>query len=350
MTIGPLMLDLEGPEPTPEELELLRHPVVGGVILFARNYQSPEQLLRLTELIHGRRQPQLLVAVDQEGGRVQRFREGFTRLPPAGWYGRLFQRHPQHGRRVCEQAGWLMAMELRSLGVDFSFAPVLDLDIGVSQVIGDRAFGAQPQLVTDLARHWLRGVHEAGMAGVGKHFPGHGQVIADSHQELPEYPRRLRDMLGADLLPFERLIQSGLEAIMPAHVRYPRVDALPAGFSACWLKEILRGDLGFQGVIFSDDLSMGAAETAGGYGERAKAALAAGCDMVLVCNRRAGALEVLEALRNYDDPAAHLRLLRMHGRRAVSRDALHLDPRWKEAVRLVAEMDADAGLSLDLGP
>ena len=181
MTLGPLMLDLKGCELTPEERELLRHPVVGGVILFARNYQSPEQLGRLTEQIHGLRDPRLLIAVDQEGGRVQRFREGFTLLPAAAWYGELYRRDPAQGRKVSEQAGWLMAVELRSLGVDFSFAPVLDVDVGVSEVIGDRAFGGRPVAVADLAQAWMRGAHDAGMAAVGKHFPGHGRVRADSH-------------------------------------------------------------------------------------------------------------------------------------------------------------------------
>jgi len=346
MSIGPLMVDLEGLELTPEERGLLRQPAVGGVILFARNFQSPQQLTALTGEIRRVRDPHLLIAVDQEGGRVQRFRDGFTPLPPAAWYGHRYRERPAEARRVCERAGWLMAAELRCVGVDFSFAPVLDLDRGVSQVIGDRAFADRPQVVAELAQAWMRGVHAAGMPAVGKHFPGHGAVRADSHLELPTDERPLAELLMEDLVPFERLIGAGLEAIMPAHVLYPQVDDRPAGFSARWLRDILRTRLGFQGIIFSDDLSMGAAQVAGGYGERARAALAAGCDMVLACNNRAGALEVAEALADYDDPAAHLRMLHMHARHELSRSALHLDPRWHEAVAALASPEQEGDLSL----
>jgi len=348
MPLGPLMLDLEGQELTPEDRELLRHPVVGGVILFARNYHSPGQLERLTAEIHGLREPHLLIAVDQEGGRVQRFREGFTRLPAVAWYGKLYGKEPALGRRVAEEAGWLMAVELRSLGVDFSFAPVLDLEIGVSEVIGDRSFGARPGAVADLGRAWMRGAHDAGMAVVGKHFPGHGQVRADSHLELPVDPRPLQELLVQDLVPFEQLMGAGMEAVMPAHVLYSQVDDRPAGFSARWLKEVLRQRLGFQGVVFSDDLSMGAAQVAGGYGERAQVALEAGCDMVLACNNRAGAIAVLEALAGFDDPVGHLRMLRMHGRRALTRERMHLDPRWHQAVKLVVESGEEEPPELNL--
>jgi beta-N-acetylhexosaminidase len=344
MSIGPLMIDLEGLELTPEERELLRHPVVGGVILFARNFQSPWQLALLTGEIHRLRDPHLLIAVDQEGGRVQRFRAGFTRLPPAAWYGRRYQLRPGEARRLCELGGWLMAAELRCVGVDFSFAPVLDLDLQVSQVIGDRAFADRPQVVAELAQSWMRGAHAAGMPAVGKHFPGHGAVGADSHLELPTDERPLAELLMEDLVPFERLIRAGLQAMMPAHVRYPQVDDRPAGFSARWLRDILRNRLGFQGVIFSDDLSMGAAQVAGDYGERACAAVAAGCDMVLACNNRAGALEVLEALANHEDPAAHLRMLRMHGRHELTWDALHLHPRWHEAVTALTPPEQEGDL------
>ena len=348
MTLGPLMLDLEGKELTREERELLRHPVVGGVILFARNYHSPEQLGRLTVEIHGLRDPRLLIAVDQEGGRVQRFREGFTPLPAAAWYGAMYRKNPGNGRKVCELAGWLMAAELRSAGVDFSFAPVLDLDVGVSEVIGDRAFADRPVAVADLARAWMRGAHAAGMPVVGKHFPGHGKVRADSHLELPVDRRTLQELLIEDLVPFERLIDAGMEAVMPAHVLYPHVDDKPAGFSARWLREILRKQLGFQGIVFSDDLSMGAAQVAGGYGERALAALEAGCDMVLACNNRKGAEAVLDALGGFDDPAGHLRMLRMHGRHGITRDGLHLDPRWHEAVNTLAEPGEEESLEFNL--
>jgi beta-N-acetylhexosaminidase len=342
------MLDLDGPELTAQERELLGHPAVGGVILFARNYESPEQLERLVSDIHGLRRPALLVAVDQEGGRVQRFREGFTRLPPPGWLGVLHERSPALARRAAREMGWLMAAELRALGLDFSFAPVLDLDRGISSVIGDRAMHHHPVVVAELAHAWWSGAHEAGMASVGKHFPGHGGVAEDSHEALPTDPRRLEDLLMDDLLPFERMIHYGLEAIMPAHVVYEAADPRPAGFSPFWLDRILRQRLGFQGTIFSDDLGMAAAATAGGYADRARAALGAGCDMVIVCNDRRGAEAALDELVDYADPAAQMRLVRMHGRHGLSREHLHLEPRWQAAVRLVADYDESPSLSLDL--
>lgn len=348
MSIGPLMLDLEGLELTFEEQELLRHPKVGGVILFARNFVSAEQLSRLTTAIRDLREPHLLIAVDQEGGRVQRFREDFTRLPPAAWFGEQYRKNAAQARELCELAGWLMAAELRSVGVDFSFAPVLDVDVGLSNVIGDRAFAQKPLPVADLAQAWMRGVHSAGMAVVGKHFPGHGKIQADSHLELPVDQRRLEDLEMEDLIPFERLINGGMEAIMPAHVVYPRIDARPAGFSPFWLKEVLRRRLGFQGVIFSDDLSMEAATAGGGYGERALAALAAGCDMVLACNNRPGALQVLDALQGYEDPVGHLRMLRMHCRGSLSRQEVHEDPRWPRAVQALPDTTMGENLSLPL--
>jgi len=345
------MLDLEGTELRPEERELLCHPAVGGVILFSRNYADPGQLAALTASIHALRQPPLLIAVDQEGGRVQRFRDGFTRLPPAGRLGALYRRHPQRARQAAERIGWLMAAELRALGVDFSFAPVLDLDRGISRVIGDRAFAAGVNAVGDLASAWVSGVHGAGMAAVGKHFPGHGGIAADSHLELPKDERTLADLMMEDLVPFARLIDHGLEAVMPAHVVYPRIDPHPAGFSRFWLRDVLRARLGFQGVVFSDDLNMAAAGAAGDHRERARAALAAGCDMLLVCNNRPAAIETVAALHDHDDPAALLRLLRMHGRGTLGRDGLHQDPRYQAAVREVGTLEdlSSLDLELDLG-
>ncbi|MCG6862878.1 MAG: beta-N-acetylhexosaminidase [Chromatiaceae bacterium] len=348
MTLGPVMLDLTSVELDAQEREILCHPAVGGVILFARNFESPEQIAALTAAIHKLRDPHLLVAVDQEGGRVQRFRRGFTQLPPAGRFGALSRSHPVNARRAASAVGWLMAAELRSVGVDFSFAPVLDLNRGVSRVIGDRAFADGANAVSDLAWAWTEGVHAAGMAAVGKHFPGHGGVAADSHEELPTDGRSYDEIEMDDLVPFQRLIYRGLEAVMPAHVVYPKVDPNPAGFSAFWLRRILRERLGFQGVIFSDDLNMAAAAAAGGYAERARSGLDAGCDVLLVCNNRPGALEVLESLRDYDDPTVHLRCLRMHGRGALEPDRLHLDPRWHQGVRAIAELEGADAPSLDL--
>lgn len=348
LSLGRVMLDLKGTGLHADERELLCHPAVGGVILFARNFESPEQVAALTGAIHALRDPHLLVAVDQEGGRVQRFRDGFARLPPAARFGAFYHRHPTHARRAAEAVGWLMAAELRAVGVDFSFAPVLDLDRGVSRVIGDRAFAGGVNAVADLAAAWVDGVRAAGMAAVGKHFPGHGGVAADSHEELPSDGRRFTDIEMEDLVPFERLIQHGLEAVMPAHVVYPRVDPNPAGFSPFWLRRVLRGRMAFQGVIFSDDLNMAAAGAGGSYPERARAALAAGCDILLVCNNRPAAREVVEALRDQDDPTMHLRCLRMHGRGGVARERLHLEPRWQQAMRELGELESTDSLALDL--
>jgi beta-N-acetylhexosaminidase len=342
------MLDLEGTALTGEEREILRHPAVGGVILFARNYEGPEQLAGLVREIHGVRDPHLLVAVDQEGGRVQRFRDGFTRLPPAAAFGALNHRDAARARRAARAVGWLMAAELRAAGVDFSFAPVLDLDRGLCAAIGDRAFAGGINAVSDLAAAWAEGVREAGMPAVGKHFPGHGGVAADSHHELPSDARTFADLQLEDLVPFERLIRRGLEAVMPAHVVYPEVDPAPAGFSPFWLRTVLRGRLGFQGMIFSDDLNMAAAAAGGGYGERARAARAAGCDLLLICNNRLGALAVIEAVELTEDPAFHLRCVRMHGRGGVPRERLHLDPRWQAGLREVAALEGAHSLDLDL--
>jgi len=337
MRLGPVMLDLPGTRCDAADLELLGHPAVGGVVLFRRNFEDPAQLADLVRSIHAVRDPHLLVAVDQEGGRVQRFSAGFSRLPPAAWYGQIYARDRDRGRIAARLGGWLMAAELRAVGVDFSFAPVLDLGTANRTVIGDRAFAPGSEDVADLAKAWVKGCQTAGMASVGKHFPGHGGVLGDSHTELPRDERRFQDIRMADLVPFERLIHAGLEAIMPAHVVYPQVDGKPAGFSSFWLKRVLRGQLEFQGLIFSDDLNMAAAEAGGGYADRAEAALTAGCDMVLICNNRTAAEQIVETLSGADDPVAHLRYVRMHGRGGMGLDALRLDPRWHQAVRTLAE-------------
>ncbi len=348
MSLGPVMLDLEGVEITPDEREILAHPRVGGVILFTRNFASVEQLEQLVSDIHAIRSPRLLIAVDHEGGRVQRFRDGFSPLPAASHFGEVYDHDPAVGKRLAELGGWLMAVELRAVGIDFSFAPVLDVDHGVSEVIGDRAFHHDPRIVTELARAYINGMHEAGMAATGKHFPGHGGVEADSHTAIPVDERDYHDIYAHDILPFKRLAQDGLAAIMPAHVIYSKVDRLPAGFSPYWLKEILRKRLGFQGVIFSDDLDMQGASVVGdSYTERAGAALGAGCDMVLICNHRAGAVEVLEQLEGFDDPVAHLRLARMHGRHDLSRQHLHATSKWRRAVVTLEKYQDNPSLAFD---
>lgn len=339
MSLGPVMLGLTGLELTVEEREILRHPLVGGVILFSRNYHSPAQLIALTTAIHALRQPRLLIAVDHEGGRVQRFRPGFTRLPAVRRLGEIYDNDAGRARQLAQVTGWLMATELRAVGVDFSFAPVLDLDRGCSQVIDDRAFHYNPQVVAELAHAYMGGMNQAGMEAVGKHFPGHGSVMADSHLELPIDERSYADIAMEDLLPFERMIHYGLAGIMPAHVVYTQIDRQPAGFSGRWLKEILRGQLGFQGAIFSDDLDMAGAMVAGSPVERTRTALAAGCDMVLACTDRRAALDILNNLKDPVNPAAHLRLARLHGRDHLSFEQMQASPTWQRAVHQVRGYD-----------
>jgi beta-N-acetylhexosaminidase len=348
MTLGPLMVDLAGLVLTPEDRELLQHPAVGGVILFARNYTSPAQVRALIAAIHAARDPHLLVAVDQEGGRVQRFRDGFTRLPALSCLGERYDSDRARARHLAEVSGWLMAAELRAVGVDLSFAPVLDLDHGVSTVIGDRALHRRPEVVAELAYAYQAGMHEAGMAATGKHFPGHGAVVADSHLELPVDPRPYEDMAQWDMVPFERMIRYGLAAVMMAHVVYGAVDARPAGFSPFWIREVLRTCLGFQGLVFSDDLNMGAAAYAGDHSERARISLEAGCDMVLVCNAREQALRAAEALVDYINPVTHTRIARLHGRPAPDHERLRRDPRWQQAVAAVTGCEPEPELDLDL--
>ena len=341
------MLDLRGMALEADEREMLLHPLVGGVILFSRNYADAAQLRALTDAIHGLRQPPLLIAVDHEGGRVQRFRQGFCALPPCRAYGRRYDEAPAAARRLAEQGGWLMASELLSVGVDFSFAPVLDLDHGVSSVIGERAFHRAPEVVATLGRSFVRGMRAAGMAAVGKHFPGHGGVTADSHHAVPVDERPLEDILMTDLVPFERLIGAGLPGIMPAHVIFPDVDRVPAGFSGEWLNGILRRRLGFSGAIFSDDISMAGAEVAGDYAARATMALGAGCDMVLVCNNQAAAAALLDSLQLDAQPASQVRLIRMHGARFEGGlDSLRLTEQWRESSGALAALNTTPELGL----
>ncbi len=257
MTLGPLMIDLVGPAVLPEERDMLAHPLVGGVILFSRNFESPEQLLELTRDIHAARNPPLLIATDHEGGRVQRFRSGFSRLPPARRLGQLFDTDRPGGLGAARTMGWLMAAELRAHGVDLSFAPTVDLDYGMNEAIGDRALHPTAEATAQLAVAYMLGMREAGMAATAKHFPGHGAVVADSHVSLPVDRRALPD-LDADLAPYRRLIANGLPGVMVAHILLPAEDSAPASLSAHWIRGVLRNDLNFQGAVFTDDLSMGA--------------------------------------------------------------------------------------------
>jgi beta-N-acetylhexosaminidase len=339
MTLGPLMVGISGSSLTQEERELLLHPLIGGVILFSRNYEAPEQLRSLAETIHGLKDSPLLVAVDQEGGRVQRFRDGFVSLPPMRQLGRIHDKDPKKAKHFSQLIGWLMAAELRAAGVDLSFAPVLDLDRGASEVIGNRAFHGDPETVANLAHAFMVGMDLAGMMAVGKHFPGHGTAAADSHLVVVTDKRPYEDIAAEDLIPFERMIHFGIAALMAAHVVYPLVDDKPAGFSRFWLHEVLRERLGFQGAIFSDDLGMAGAGTAGDLRRRAEAALEAGCDMVLLCNELAEIPPLLDHLQGYKNPAAQLRLARLHGRGKLDHGRLRLEPSWQEALRAVAECD-----------
>ncbi len=286
---GPLMIDIAGLNLADLERERLSHPLVGGVILFARNYESPQQLSELTAEVHALRSPRLLIAIDHEGGRVQRCREGFTRLPPMRRLGELWDKNPQSALEAARQTGYVLAAELLTRGVDLSFTPVLDLDWGHSAVVGDRAFHRDTRVVTSLAGKLIEGLHQAGMKACGKHFPGHGWAEADSHVSMPVDERSM-DELEVDIEPYRRL---PLDAIMPAHVIYPRVDSRPAGFSPIWIRK-LREDIGFDGVVFSDDLSMEGASVAGDIVDRVEAAWSAGCDMLLVCNAPHKASEVLD--------------------------------------------------------
>lgn len=348
MSLGPVMMDLAATEMSAAEQELLENPLVGGVILFTRNFESIEQITALVQRIHALRSPHLLVAVDHEGGRVQRFHDGFTRIPPASVFGRIFRNDPDKARKYAEQAGWLLAAELRAIGVDFSFAPVLDLAHGVSGVIGDRAYHSRPDVVATLAYAAMRGMLRAGMHAVGKHFPGHGGVAEDSHLALPVDHRELDALLKEDIVPFAKMIANDLSGIMPAHVIYDKVDSRPAGYSRIWLQQILRQQLNFQGVIFSDDLSMEAAGVAGGYGERAQQALQAGCDMVLVCNHPEGVAEVVEHLQGYSSPASQMRLVRMHGKGGLRYQDLHENYEWKQVSSLIAGLDQSPWLEMDV--
>ena len=348
MSLGPVMVGVLGQELSAEERELLRAPLVGGVILFARNYIAPAQLRALTSEIHALRSPRLLIGVDHEGGRVQRFRDGFTRLPAIGNLGRVYDHDPVRARYLARISGWLMAIELRSMGVDFSFAPVLDLARGVSTVVGDRAFHEQPEVVADLARAYVIGMRRAGMEATGKHFPGHGSVAADSHLELPVDERTFADIAASDLIPFQMLSDHGIAALMAAHVVYPQIDSLPAGFSHRWLDDILRRRIGFQGLIFSDDLDMAAAVVSGGPEQRARQALDAGCDVVLACNDRAAMTRIVEHLADPADPVSHLRLARMHGRGRPSPERVARSASWRRAVQLLAGYDRSPLLDMDL--
>ncbi|SHI14261.1 beta-N-acetylhexosaminidase [Ferrimonas marina] len=327
--MGPIMADLAGTELTDLDRALLDCSSLGGLILFTRNFDNVSQLIQLIESVRARR-PELLLAVDHEGGRVQRFHGEFTRLPSPGHLLRHADGALSQAAEWAAEMGWLMAAELRAVDIDFSFAPVMDLDI-CSDVIGLRAFSADPDAVTSLAQAYIEGMAEAGMASVGKHFPGHGSVKADSHFEAPVDPRPLAQLEALDLVPF-RALSGQLDGVMPGHVSYPEIDSQPAGYSRIWLQQILRESMAFDGVIFSDDLGMTGAATAGDLAQRAQQALAAGCDIALICNQGAEALKVAQSMSAWSSVPESVQGLA--GRPALTGRELRDLPRWRQAVEL----------------
>ena len=346
MSLGPLMIDLRGKTLFADEREWLQSPLVGGVILFTRNFESVDQLAQLVAEIHAARQPPLLVTVDQEGGRVQRFREPFFRLPPFRVVGRLYDEERELALKVVAACGWLMAAELRAVGVDLSFAPCVDLDRGLAKVIGDRALHREGAVVAALARRFAAGAKKAGMAITAKHFPTHAGAHSDSHTEFAVDSRELAD-LDEDLQPYRVLIANGLPAVMVAHVSFPAVDSRPASLSSWWISRYLRGELGFKGAVISDDLSMTGASIAGTPAERVRLALEAGCDLVLLCNAPEQIPGVLDSLKGYVNPSAQLRLTRLHGRGDIDWESLHASADWQKASALVASVEARPKLTLE---
>ncbi len=313
---------------TDEDRERLRHPAAGAVILFSRNYENNHQISCLIDEVKKLREPELLVCVDHEGGRVQRFREGFTAIPAMRQLGRLWDRDKELARQAARGAAYVIGAELGAHGIDFSFAPVLDLDYGASSVIGDRALHFDPNAVGALAAAIVQGFADAGMAAVGKHFPGHGFALGDTHSDVARDERAFAEILKKDITPYRAAIQAGLAGVMPAHVIFSQCDPEPAGYSRYWLQEVLRGKLGFEGLVFSDDLSMAGASTVGGPPERARAALAAGCDMVLLCNDPAGQNALLESLKDFSlTNGERLERMRKKGGRDLRKSVAYRDAR-----------------------
>lgn len=312
MSLGPLMVDVAGLALTAEDREVLAHPLVGGVILFARNYSDPEQLRALCKELLAIKQPRLLIAVDHEGGRVQRFRVGFTRIPAMGTLSRRHDESPKLALDEARQHGETIGRELAAFGIDLCFAPVLDRDCGVSTVIGDRAFAAEPEKIIVLARAFRAGLNAAGLKATGKHFPGHGAVAADSHLELPVDRRSVKDIEARDLVPFKALVDDGIESLMMAHVRYSAFDEIPASFSRKWIKGLLRREWKYNGAVFCDDLCMKGAVVVGDIVQRAEVALAAGCDMLPVCNERSEVVTLLDKLPVKLRRLSSLRLKRLY--------------------------------------
>jgi beta-N-acetylhexosaminidase len=338
MTIGPLMVDVAGLALDAGDRDVLAHPLVGGVILFARNYESVEQLEALTADIRAIKTPPLLIAVDQEGGRVQRFREGFTRLPAARAIGQCHGRNPELATELAATVGWIMAAELAAAGIDFSFAPVVDLDRGISGAIGDRAFHRSPDVVTELARSWVLGVRRAGQVAVAKHFPGHGSVAPDPHTDLVADSRDYATIAGEDLEPFRHMVALDIAGVLTSHVAYPEVDGRPASLSKRWIEGELRKRMNYDGAVFCDDMSMQAIAMRGDIVTLARQALSAGCDMLPVCNNRASVERLLAHAGAYENPSSRLRLTRLHARPQADRKALRATDQWQKGRRLIADV------------
>lgn len=346
MSLGPLMISLRGDALDDDERRWLASPAVGGAILFTRNFSGIEQLTGLVSEIHALRSPPLLVAVDQEGGRVQRFREPFTRLPPMRALGHFYDIDARGACRIAVEFGWLMAAEMLSAGIDMSFAPVVDLDLGLAEVIGDRALHQDAEVVAELADAFVDGMVAAGMYPTAKHFPSHAGARADSHTDLA-VDRREYDALYDDMIPYRRLISAGLRAIMVGHVSFPMLDKLPASLSRWWMRTELRGNLGFTGAIISDDMSMAGAADYGSPAERVRRALDAGCDLVLLCNCPEVFDDVIGSLREFSDPAAQLRLMRLRGKSGRSLSDLQALPRWTAARAALDSLQAKPALELE---
>ncbi len=308
MLLGPLIIDVEGLDLNADDKEVLQHPLIGGVILFTRNYENKQQVTQLVTQIKSLRTPELLVCVDQEGGRVQRFEEGFTELPRLHTLGCLYDEQPEQALDAAYNLARLMATELKPTGIDFSFAPVIDLFDPSSEIIANRAFHHDPQVITELAKFYIKGLHDSGMIAVGKHYPGHGGVLEDSHLCLPQDQRCYKDVADMDLIPYRQLINHDLDAVMTAHVLFNQIDTVPSGFSEFWLKTVLRQQLGFKGIIFTDDLSMQGAVELGSVVDRTHMALNAGADITLICNDRAAVEQVLsdDSLLSLMNPDAQL--------------------------------------------
>jgi beta-N-acetylhexosaminidase len=340
--IGSLIIDLQGKTVTSEDREIINHPLTGGIILFAHNYESREQLTYLCSQIRSARKTPLLIMVDQEGGRVQRFIHEFTRLPFMSIFGIMYDENPILACQIAKDCGWLMATELLSVGIDLSLAPVLDLNKGLSSIIGKRAFHANPEVVITIASAFSSGMHEAGMPCTGKHFPGHGSVQLDSHVANPIDERTLQEIQQDDMLPFAGMIKAGLTAIMAAHIVFPQVDSMPVGFSRHWLKNILRDQLGFAGAILSDDLSMQGANISANFADRFKAAREAGCDFILLCNNRKGVIQVLDDIASESHMIARekWRLLQANFSE-VNRKPYQENTRWKKTRDALNELTTE---------